>query len=284
MVMDIDTLNAKAKLLKSYIDEPPILVLPNVWDAGSAKIVENAEFPVIATSSGGIAWSRGYSDGEWISREEMLSVVARISANVSLPVTADLESGYGPDEGSLAETVIAALEAGAVGANFEDSINGPNGRKLIEFDRSVARLKAAREAALSVGVHFVINARTDTFAGGGNDSSFPEAIRRANAYLRVGVDCIFIPFVNDINIIRELVKEIHGPINILVGAASPTVQELQDVGVARVSIGGLFSLVNYANVHSACDELRQNGTYGWAANALPHPKMNALMAIEDSET
>jgi len=284
VVIDTDTLVAKAKLLKSLIDDALILVLPNVWDVGSAKIVERAEFPIVATSSGGVAWSLGYSDGECISRDEMLGVVARISANVGVPVTADLESGYGSGAESLAETVLAALEAGAVGANFEDSTNGPNGRALIEFDHSVERIKAAREAALSVGVPFVINARTDTFAGGGNDSSFSEAVRRGNAYLQVGADCIFVPFINDINMIKDLVKEIQGPINILLGPASPAVQELQDAGVARVSIGGLFSLVSYSNVQTACEELHQNGTYDWARNALAHPEMNALMAMKDGET
>ena len=193
MAFDIDLLCAKAQKLKNLIDDPAILVLPNVWDVGSARIVEEAAFPVIATSSGGIAWSLGYPDGEHISRDEMLYVIERISSSVQIPVTADLEAGYGDTPESVADTVLGALHAGAIGANIEDSHSCQIGRELIAFDRSVERIKAAREAASSVGVHFVINARTDTFAGGGNDGSFAEAVRRGNAYLQAGADCIFIP-------------------------------------------------------------------------------------------
>ena len=119
--MDIVSLTVKAQTLKSLIDAPDILVLPNSWDVGSARIVEEAGFPVIATSSGGVAWCLGYPDGEHISRDEMLSMVKRISCSVSLPVTADMEAGYGNTPETLGDTVLATLNAGAVGANFEDS-------------------------------------------------------------------------------------------------------------------------------------------------------------------
>lgn len=276
--MDIATLTAKAQRLKSLIDDPDILVLPNAWDVGSARLVEEAGFPVIATSSGGIAWCLGYPDGENISRDEMLSMVKRISCSVDLPVTADMEAGYGNTPETLGDTVLATLNAGAVGANFEDSQSSPGGRTILGFEISVERIKAARKAAISAGVHFVINARIDTFYGGGNDQSFNEAVRRANAYLEVGADCAFIPFVNDINTICNLVNAIDGPINILAGASSPTVPELKDAGVARVSVGGLFSLVSYSHVRTACQELRIGGTYRWAENALSHPEMNSLIA------
>ena len=276
--MDIASLTVKAQMLKSLIDDPEILILPNSWDVGSARIVEEVGFPVIATSSGGIAWCLGYPDGEHISRVEMLSMVKRISCCVGLPVTADMEAGYGDTPETMANTVLATLNAGAVGANFEDSQSSASGRTLLAFEVSVERIKAAREAATSAGVHFVINARTDTFYGGGNDQSFTEAVRRANAYLEVGADCVFIPFVNDITIINNLANAIQGPINILAGASSPTVSELEEAGVARVSVGGLFSLVGYSHVRAACQELRKGGTYRWAENALAHPEMNGLIA------
>ncbi|MEC7488393.1 MAG: isocitrate lyase/phosphoenolpyruvate mutase family protein [Pseudomonadota bacterium] len=275
--MDVITLAAKAQKLKSLIDDPDILVLPNSWDAGSARIVEEAGFPVIATSSGGVAWSMGYPDGEHISRDDMLSVVKRISCSVDLPVTADMETGYGDTPRIVADTVTATLGAGAVGANFEDSQSSSSGRKLRELEDSVERIKAARAAAVSAGVHFVINARTDTFHGGGNDQSFADAVRRGNAYMQAGADCIFIPFLNDIDIIKRLVNAIQGPINILAGASAPTVPDLEEAGVARVSIGGLFSLLSYSHVRTACRKLKDEGTFRWAEDALAHPEMNGLM-------
>ena len=142
---------------------------------------------------------------------------------------------------------------------------------------AVAQSQQVHQVGLGYLLHFVINARTDTFAGGGNDGSFAEAVRRGNAYLQAGADCIFIPFIHSMDLIKELVKEINGPINILLGASSPTVEELENAGIARVSVGGLFSLVSYSNIRFACDELRQKGTYHWAKNALGHPEMNALM-------
>ena len=184
--MDIVSLAVKAQKLKSLIDGPDILVLPNSWDAGSARIVEEAGFPVIATSSGGVAWSLGYPDGEHISRDEMLLVVKRISCSVGVPVTADMETGYGDTPETVADTVMATLSAGAVGANFEDSQYSSNGRKLREFEDSVERIKAARAAADSAGVHFVINARTDTFHGGGSvgvasSARFPSSVSSSAA-------------------------------------------------------------------------------------------------------
>ncbi len=276
--MDIVSLAVKAQKLKSLIDGPDILVLPNSWDAGSARIVEEAGFPVIATSSGGVAWSLGYPDGEHISRDEMLLVVKRISCSVGVPVTADMETGYGDTPETVADTVMATLSAGAVGANFEDSQSSSSGRKLREFEDSVERIKAARAAADSAGVHFVINARTDTFHGGGSDQSFADAVRRGNAYMQAGADCIFIPFINDIDTIKRLVNSIQGPINILAGASAPTVHELEEAGVARVSIGGLFSLLSYSYVRTACQQLKNDGTFRWGENALAHPEMNGLMA------
>ena len=265
---------AKAEKLKELIDAPELLVLANVWDAGSARIVAQAGFPAIATSSAGIAWSMGYADGENISRDEMLAVVARIAAAAELPVTADMEAGYGAAPEAVAETVRAALRAGVVGANIEDSKAGT--AELLEFGLSVDRIRAGRVAAEDAEVPFVINARTDGFHGGVDDP-FAETVRRANAYLEAGAGCVFVPFVRDAATIARLVDAVDGPVNILAGALSPTLPELQEMGVARVSIGGLFSLMAYARVRDACRELGEKGGYGWAKDVILHPEMNALM-------
>lgn len=275
--MDKAALTARAERLKQLIDAPETLVLPNVWDGGSTRIVAEAGFPAIATSSGGIAWSLGYADGENLTREEMLFIVTRIAAATDLPVTADLEAGYGEAPDAIAKTVETALEAGVVGANIEDSSSQAAGHPLLDFELSVDRIRAGKAAADEFGVPFVINARTDGFYGGGVDNAFDETVRRAQAYFDAGAGCVFVPFVRDAETIGNLVKAIDGPVNILAGAQSPTLPEMQEMGVARVSIGGLFSLMTYTHVRAACHELRDQGTYGWARDVILHPEMNKLM-------
>lgn len=275
--MDKAALAAKAESLQALIDAPETLVLPNIWDVAGARVVAEAEYPVIATSSAGIAWSLGYPDGEQISREIMLFMVCRIAASVGLPVTADMEAGYGESADAVAETVTATLGAGAVGANIEDSSSQAAGHPLLDFDLSVARIRAAKAAADAAGVPFVINARTDGFFGGKREDAFEESVRRANAYLEEGAGCVFVPFVRDADTIAKLVAAIDGPVNILANPAAPSIPEMQAMGVARVSVGGLFSLMTYSKIGEACIELRESGTCGWAEGAILHPKMNALM-------
>ena len=276
--MDKNVLTAKAVDLKARIDAPELLVLPNVWDVAGTRIVAEEGYPVIATSSAGIAWSLGYADGENINRESMLFMVGRIAAATDLPVTADLEAGYGTEPEAIANTVAAAIRAGVVGANIEDSSSEDGGHRLFEFELSVERIRAGRAQADEMGIPFVVNARTDGFFGGKTDDAFQETVRRANAYLEAGARCIFVPFVRDAETIGNLVRAIQGPINILVGAQSPSLSELQDLGVARVSIGGLFSLKTYTVLRAACRHLSTRGNYEWAEDVILHPEMNALMA------
>ncbi|MEX2454522.1 MAG: isocitrate lyase/phosphoenolpyruvate mutase family protein [Rhodospirillaceae bacterium] len=276
--MDKVVLRDKAERLRALIEADETLVLPNVWDVAGARIVAEAGYPAIATSSAGIAWSMGYADGELISRDEMLYVVRRIAACVDLPVTADMEAGYGEAPDAVAATVRATMESGAVGANIEDSSAQANGHPLLDFDLAVSRIAAGRRAADDAGVPFVLNARTDGFHGGLSEDAFAETVRRANAFLEVGASCVFVPFVRDGDMIARLVKAIDGPVNILAGAPSPPLPEMKKMGVARVSIGGLFSLMTYTHVRAACRELREQGTYGWAKDIVLHPEMNALMS------
>ena len=165
--MDKATLIARAEKLQALIDADETLVLPNVWDVAGARIVAEQGYPVIATSSAGIAWSLGCPDGEVISRDDMLFMIKKIAASVDLPVTADMEAGYGEAPESVADTVIATLDAGAVGANIEDSSSQLAGHPLLDYDLSVARIRAAKKAADDYGVPFVINARTDGFFAAG---------------------------------------------------------------------------------------------------------------------
>jgi len=256
----------------------PILVLPNVWDVASAKIVEQAGFPAIATSSAGVAFVLGYPDGEVISRDEMAAAVARITAHVTVPVTADMESGYGRRPEDAAATVRAAIAAGAVGMNFEDA-PGERGEPLLPEAQQVERVRAAREAADASGVPFVLNARTDVYLEnvGAPDTRLAHAVRRLNAYRAAGPDCLFAPGGSDAATIATLVKEVDGPLNVLAMATSPPVPELERLGVARVSLGSGPMRAGLTVFKRLAEELRGAGTYGALAGAIPHAELNRLL-------
>ena len=214
-----------------------LLVLPNAWDAGSARIFEQAGFHALGTTSAGVALSLGYPDGERVSRADMLEVVRRIARAVAIPVTADLEAGYGPTVNDVVETAKGAIAAGAVGMNFEDSTSDD---RLVDVAVNVERIRAVKKVAEAEGIAFVLNARTDVFLLqiGESAGRFDETVRRANAYRAVGADCLFVPGVTDAETIGRLVRAIKGPMNVLAGRGTPPTGELERLGVARVSIGG----------------------------------------------
>ena len=208
-------------------------ILPNAWDAGSARVFEQLGFPAIATTSAGIAWSLGLPDGGPVDRDTMLEQIGRIAAAVAVPVTADLEDGYGETPDAVAGTVAAATALGVVGANIEDA----NGGELLPIDAATARLVAARAAA-PAGT-FVLNARTDAYFVGAAGDPFDEAVERANRYVQAGADCIFVPGVSDADTMRRLAAAIPAPLNIVAGlASSMPAPELFALGVRRVSAGG----------------------------------------------
>ena len=271
---------AKAEAFKAMHDGPEPLVLVNAPDAAIARIVVEAGYKAVATSSAGVAWLMGYADGENIPREEMLWMVRRIAERVDVPVTADMEAGYGIEPEAVADTVRATVEAGAVGMNIEDGAIGVPG-PLLDFDLAVARIAAGRKAADETGVPAVLNARCDVFLRGGKGpEALAEAIRRSNAYREAGADCRFVPFARDAETIGALAEGIDGPLNVLAGAVSPPVPELKRLGVARVSIGGLLSLAFATLARRAAGELADTGTYGFAEGVILHPEMNALMGAD----
>ena len=233
-MQDPTLLRARADELRRLHADPAILVLVNVWDAASARTV--ASLPgcrAIATASWAIAAARGLADGEAIGREGMLEAVRCVADSVALPVTADLEGGYGQTPADVGETIARAIAAGAVGCNLEDGVR--DGELLRDAEDAAARVAAARARADAEGVPVVINARTDVYLRGADD---PEAaILRGQAYARAGADCIFVPGVRDRATIRELVAGIDAPVSILAAPGAPSVSELQQLGVARVSFG-----------------------------------------------
>ena len=238
-------------------------VLPNAWDAGSARILEQIGFPAIATTSAGIAWSCGVPDGGGLDRDTMLGHVARIVAAVGVPVTADLEAGYADTPGDVGRTVARAVEIGAVGANLEDAEK--NG--LFGIDEAVDRIAAARAAA--PGGTFVLNARTDTYFAGIRGDVFAETVQRAVRYLEAGADCVFVPGVVELDAIRRLAAAIPGPLNVVAGLAdtidAPT---LFSLGVKRVSLGGSLARAALSMLERAGRELHDSGTLGFLDGAI----------------
>lgn len=243
-------------------------VLPNAWDAGSARMLEQIGFSAIATTSAGIAWANGVPDGGAMDRDTMLEHVARIAAAVSIPVSADLESGYSDTSEGVGYTVARAAALGAVGANIEDA----NGGGLFPLDAAVARVAAARAAAPK-GT-FVLNARTDTYFAGANDDVFDQTIERAVRYLDAGADCIFVPGVVDPETIGRLAAAIPGPLNIVAGLANvidaPT---LFSLGVTRVSLGGSLARAALSMLDRAGRELLETGTLSFLDGAISYSEV-----------
>jgi 2-methylisocitrate lyase-like PEP mutase family enzyme len=255
-----------------------ILLLPNVWDVASARIIEEAGFGAIATTSAGIAFSLGYPDGQKISREEMLAAVARITRSVRVPVTADVEAGYGNAPEDAARTAQAVIEAGAVGLNLEDAANEP-GHPLVELPLQLEKIRAVREEAASLKGPLVLNARTDVYLLQVGDPAkrYDEAVRRLRAFRDAGADCVFLPGVRDAATIGRLVSDLRCPVNLLAGPGSPSVPELQKLGVARVSLGSGPMRATLGLLRRLAEELKRIGTYAAMDGAPPHDEINRVL-------
>jgi 2-methylisocitrate lyase-like PEP mutase family enzyme len=253
------------------------LVLPNAWDAASARVIELAGAPAIATTSAAVAWTFGRPDGQRLTRDEMLHVVRLITATVAVPVTADVESGYGdgtPED--VGETMRGVIGAGAAGVNLEDSRGGD--RPLFSPHEQVQRLTAARNAVKAAGTDLVINARTDVFLArvGPPAECLEQAIRRGNAYLAAGTDCVFVPGVMDAPTIKALAVSIEGPVNILMKPGTPTVPELARLGVARVSLGPYVAQAALETARRVATEVLERGTCESLGDIPPFAEVNAL--------
>jgi 2-methylisocitrate lyase-like PEP mutase family enzyme len=231
----------RCNLLRSLHTPGAPLVLPNVWDVASARAVEAAGFPVVATTSGGVAAALGYEDHEHAPADEMLTAAARISRGVQVPVTVDAEAGYGMEPAGL---VAALHDAGAAGCNLEDTEHAAG--ELRDPESHAAWLRAVREAASATGFELVMNARIDVFLSAllaGSDTPqrelLPDALRRARTYLDAGVDCVFPIALGEVDAVREFVTASPGPVNILRTPRAPSISEMADLGVARISYGSL---------------------------------------------
>ncbi|MBF4606536.1 isocitrate lyase/PEP mutase family protein [Curtobacterium sp. VKM Ac-1393] len=268
--MNHTTTAAATRFHSLHRDPEQPLVLANAWDVASARLIEAAGAPAIATTSAGVAWSLGRPDGNVLSREEALGAITRITAAVSVPVTVDIEGGYADDADGVERTVDAVLEAGAVGINIEDGASAPS--ELVD------RIAAARRAGERAGVRLFVNARTDVHLAGlvAPELLLTESIDRANRYLDAGADGVFVPGIGDLSTISALVEAISAPLNVMAGPGSPSVAELAAVGVARVSLGSGVAQAAYAVARHAAIELLTAGTCDSTAQAVGYGEVNAL--------
>ena len=254
------------------------MLLSNAWDVATARIVEETGFGAIATTSAGVAFSLGYADGQRISREEMLARVARIARAVGVPVTADVEAGYGNRPEDAARTAREVIEAGAVGMNLEDG-TGDKARPLVELGLQIEKIRAVREAALKTEVLLVLNARADVYLDqvGAPDKRYELTVARALAFRDAGADCVFVPGLKDKETIGRLVRELKCPVNILAGPGSLPITELEGLGVARVSLGSGPMRAALGLMRRIAEELKTKGTYSAMEGAPSHADINRLM-------
>lgn len=263
----------RAAAFRALHTGPEIFLLPNAWDVTSALVLGQAGFDAIATTSAGVGYSFGYPIGQEMPRSDMLALLTRITERVSCPLSADMEAGYGDTPEEVAETVRRTWQTGTVGINLEDRTYD-KATPLIEKQQAVERIRAAREAAPLM----VINARTDGyFTGGGGEEVFADTVERANLFMEAGADCLFIPGTKDPEIIRRLVTEIDGPLNIMGGAGYPDVATLAALGVKRVTVGASMARAAYAQLVQFAAEFKSAGTYGFADDGESHATMNAIL-------
>jgi 2-methylisocitrate lyase-like PEP mutase family enzyme len=278
--MDIKMQAEKAEKLRKLHHGPRILALPNAWDAVTARILEQVGHPAIATSSAAVAFSLGYPDGQRISRGGMLDAVARITRAVHLPVTADLESGYGKTPEEIADFTKAMIAAGAVGLNFED-VTGDDETSHVELGLQVKNIRVIRETARALGVPVVINARTDVYLMpiGPEATRFERTVERLRAYREAGADCLFVPGMSDREIIRKLVKAVGAPLNILASQGCPSLDELEKMGVARVSAGSSAMRAAMGAFQRVAKDWLAHGTYDSLLQVtVPYAELNRMMA------
>ncbi|HKV26326.1 MAG TPA: isocitrate lyase/phosphoenolpyruvate mutase family protein [Candidatus Acidoferrum sp.] len=278
--MDKKAQAEKADKLRKLHHGPRLLALPNAWDVVSARILEEVGHPAIATSSASVAFSLGYPDGQRISRKEMLEAVSRITRAVRVPVTADLESGYGKLPEDMVEFTKAMIDSGAVGLNFED-VTGDDESSHVELDLQVKKIHAIRETAAAQGVPVVINARTDIYLMpiGPAGTRFERTVERLRAYRDAGADCLFAPGVSDGELIARLVKAVGAPLNILATPGCPSIADLEKMGVARVSAGSSTMRGALGAFRQVAKDWLAHGSYDSLQKVtIPYAELNSLMA------
>ena len=252
----------RAERLRALHHGDRILVLPNIWDPGGARMMQWLGYPAVATASASVAYALGYDDGQQITLDAMVDVVARVASAVQVPVTADMEWGYAEQPRDVAANMRRVLRAGAVGVNLEDSVR--EGERMFEVEFQCDRIRAVRAMASQEGVPLVINARTDVFwprVSGTDAEKFEEAVRRAKAYLLAGADCIYPIVLGDLATLKRLHEAIRAPINVLAPTSRATLRELEDAGVARLSLGPALMWASLSVMRTIAVDLQRYGSF-----------------------
>jgi len=265
----------KAERLRALHARPGLFVIPNPWDAGSARLLAQLGFEALTTTSAGLAYSLGRPDGMGrVSRAETLANAAQIVAATELPVSADLENGFGDRPKDAAETILQAAEVGLVGGSIEDA-TGNQSAPIYDFALAVDRVAAAVEAARQLPFPFTLVARAENFLQGRPD--LDDTIRRLQAYEAAGADVLFAPGLPSLAAIRQVCSSVSKPVNVVVGGTSYTLAELGAAGVKRVSTGSSLARAALQGLRNAAGEILASGTFGYAGTSIPYGEANALM-------
>ena len=271
------SLQQRAETFRALHQRSGIFVVPNAWDAGSAKILENLGFEALATTSAGLAFSLGKPDGDnFITREVTLLNAESIVSVTKLPVSADLENGYGDDPEDCAKTILLAAQTGLAGGSIEDATRDPN-NPIYTFEHAVERVKAAVSAARSLPYPFTLTARTENLIHGRPD--LKDTIRRLEAFADAGADVLFAPGLKTREEIEAVVKAVvPRPVNVIMGIANTnfSLNMLAEIGVKRVSVGSGFIRAAYGAVFRASEEILQKGTFSFANDATAYGELNKL--------
>lgn len=272
---------AKYGVLAGLHQAPGTFVIPNAWDAGSARLLASLGFQAIATTSAGYAFAKGKRDSfAALSREEILLNAAEIVAAVDLPVSADLEDGFGATPEACATTLEMALETGLVGGSIEDATGAPDD-PIYGFSQAVDRIQAAAEAVKDKP--FVLTARAENHLWG--QDNLADTIKRLQAFSQAGADVLYAPGLPGIEAIRTLCKEVDKPVNVVMGLKGPnyTVAQLAQAGVSRISVGGSFARAALGALMRAAQEVRQTGSFDYAAQAISDGEISALMSSDQPD-
>jgi len=277
-----------AQQFKSMHQEDDLFVMPCAWDVFSALILERAGFQCIGTTSGGVNWVRGRQDYVYSTpRSEMLDAYGEIARSTSLPVSGDLENGYGVEPDEVAETIRSSIEQGMAGGSIEDQGSIPTDAEfgngvLLPRELAVARIRAARATADASGLAYTLTARCEVYYTDCADP-YSEAVDRLAAYRDAGADCLFVPGLNDIRGLAQLVTDLEGaPVNFGMGATPEplSLNMLRDAGIRRVSTGGGLTRATFGLVQAAASEILASGTFGYLSNALSESHINQLLKKE----
>ena len=273
----MDAQSARAEAFRTLHERPGIFAIPNPWDAGSARILATLGFEALATTSAGFAFSVGRPDAEGaIGREEALANARAIVDATPLPVSADLENGFGDDPDVCAETILLAAAAGLVGGSIEDA-TGRAGNPIYAYDLSVRRVKAAVKAARSLPFPFVLTARAENLISGRPD--LPDTIRRLEAFAEAGADVLYAPGLKTREEIEAVVRAVAPkPLNVVMGLSGPSfsLDALARLGVKRVSLGSSLARAAYGAFLQAAREVKEEGTFDFARTAVPYAEINAM--------